>query len=102
MNLGIELRYLAYPRQGQPSLTYTKMASIWCSKEPSSTMTKAMKGEDIPSIGCKNTISAQRILAEKLGISGTPMLVFEDGSLWGGYLSAEKLAEEAIKHHLKE
>ena len=32
--LGIEVRYLAYPRAGMDSETYDKMVSAWCSKEP--------------------------------------------------------------------
>jgi thiol:disulfide interchange protein DsbC len=102
MDLGIELRYLAYPRQGHGSATYTKMESIWCAENPQSMMTKVMKGEPVQSITCRSAIPAQRILGEKLGISGTPTLVFADGSLWAGYLTAEKLAKEAIKHSLKE
>ena len=102
MDLGIELRYLAYPRQGRGSNTYTKMESIWCSKDPKGMMTNVMKGEHAQSITCKNTIPEQLLLGEKLGISGTPTLVFEDGSLWAGYLSAEKLAKEAVKHRFKE
>lgn len=102
MDLGIELRYLAYPRQGRGSATYTKMESIWCSNDPKSMMTKVMEGEHVQPITCRNTIPAQLLLGEKLGISGTPTLVFADGSLWAGYLTAEKLAKEAIKHRLKE
>lgn len=102
MDLGIELRYLAYPRQGEGSSTYTKMESIWCSKDPKAMMTKVMEGKDIQPLTCRNTIGEQLILGQKLGISGTPTLVFADGTLWGGYLTAEKLAKEAIKHSLKE
>lgn len=102
MDLGIEVRYLAYPRNGQGSATYTKMESIWCSKDPKSMMTKVMEGKHVQPITCRNTIPEQLMLGQKLGISGTPTLVFADGTLWGGYLTAEKLAKEAIKHNLQE
>ncbi len=32
--LGIEVRYLAYPRDGVGSLVYQKMASAWCDDNP--------------------------------------------------------------------
>jgi thiol:disulfide interchange protein DsbC len=102
IDLGVELRYLAYPRQGKGSATYTKMESIWCSTDRKNMMTKVMQGEHIQPLTCRNTIPEQLILGQKLGISGTPTLVFADGTVWGGYLSAEKLAKEAIKHRLKE
>jgi len=102
MDLGIELRYLAYPRAGQGSATYTKMESVWCAKDPKSMMTQVMQGKKVEAITCRNTIPEQLLLGEKLGISGTPTILFEDGTLWGGYLTAEKLAKEAIKHSLKE
>jgi thiol:disulfide interchange protein DsbC len=102
LDLGIELRYLAYPRQGVGSPTYTKMESVWCSKDRKEMMTKVMEGKHVQPLTCRNTIGEQLLLGEKLGISGTPTLVFADGTLWGGYLSAERLAAEAIKHSLKE
>lgn len=98
MDRGIELRYLAYPRHGKGSETYAKMESVWCSNDPKSIMTEMMEGKHIQPITCRNTIPEQLILGEKLGISGTPTLVFADGSVWAGYLTAEKLAKEAIKH----
>lgn len=102
MDLGIEVRYLAYPRHEKGSATYTKMESVWCAKDSKIMMTKMMKGDPIEVVTCQNTILEQRLLGEKLGIAGTPTLIFADGSLWAGYLTAEKLATEAIKHNLKE
>ncbi len=103
LDLGIELRYLAFPRQGVGSPTYTKMESVWCSKDPKEAMTNAMQGEAVSVGTCSSAkeIEAQLELGQKIGINGTPTLVFADGTLVGGYLSAEKLAKEAIKHNLK-
>lgn len=102
MELGIELRYLAFPRHGIGSASYRKMGSVWCSKNRQSAMSKAMYGEAIPHQDCAHSLTAQYNLARELGISGTPTLIFADGTLWGGYLSAEKLAKEAIKHSVSE
>jgi thiol:disulfide interchange protein DsbC len=96
---GIEVRYLAFPRAGIGSSVYNKMLSAWCAKDPGIVMTKVMTGEAIETLTCNNTLESQLLLGRKLGISGTPTLVFADGTLWGGYLPAEKLASEAIKHN---
>ena len=45
MNLmGIEIRYLAFPRAGYPSPTSKGMDAIWCSANPNDAMTKAKQG----------------------------------------------------------
>ncbi len=98
VELGIEVRYLAFPREGAGSPTYNKMVSVWCAKDPAKAMTSVMQGEAIETLTCNNTIENQFALGRKFGVSGTPTLVFADGTLWGGYLSAEKLANEAVKH----
>jgi thiol:disulfide interchange protein DsbC len=95
---GIELRYLAFPRAGVGSPTYTRMVSAWCSESRSEALNTLMKGEQIPAKECTNPIAEQFLLGQKLGIAGTPTLFLEDGTMIPGYMPADKLAEEAIKH----
>lgn len=95
--LGIQLRYMAFPRQGMGSPDYNKMVSIWCMEDPKAAMNIAMQGEYFQSKVCDNPIQSQFLLGRKWGIAGTPTLVFSDGSLRGGYMSPERLAKEAIK-----
>lgn len=103
LKLGIQLKYLAYPRQGIGSPTYTKMESVWCAKDRKEAMTRLMKGEEVSPAECQNTLQSQMELARKIGISGTPSLIFRDGTMWGGYVPAERLAKMAIEHNsLKE
>lgn len=102
MELGIELHYIAYPRHGIGSASYNTIVSIWCSKDPKEAMTQAMSGVDIKPRTCVNPVEANMLLGRKFGISGTPTVIFEDGTIYGGYLSASRLAKEAIKHTLKE
>lgn len=102
LDLGIELHYMAYPRQGIGSPTYNKMVSAWCAKDPKAAMERAMGGAEIKPMTCQHSIDEQMRLGRRFGVSGTPTLIFEDGTLWGGYLPPEKLAREAIKHTLKE
>lgn len=95
---GIELHYLAFPRAGVGSETYNNMVSAWCSEDRNKALNSLMKGEKIPAKECANPVANQFLLGQKLGISGTPTLVFEDGTIIPGYMPADKLATEAVKH----
>lgn len=97
-DLGIELRYAAYPRAGVGSPTYKNMVSAWCSDERTKSMDMLMKGETVPSKECDNPVANQFLLGQKLGITGTPTVILEDGTIIPGFMPADKLATEAIKH----
>ena len=90
--LGIEVRYLAFPRAGMDSDSYRKIVSAWCSRDPQSAITDLKLGNSIPPRSCPNPVGAQMELGSQLSVSGTPALVTEDGHLIPGYLPAEELA----------
>lgn len=90
-DLGITVRYLAFPRGGLRSATYRDMVSIWCADEPAAAMTNAKKGEKIASASCKNTVAQQYQLGQRLGVTGTPAIVFANGQLQPGYVPAPQL-----------
>ncbi len=93
-DLGIEIRYLAYPRAGIPSKSYNKIASAWCAKDRNDALTKLKNQQEIPENVCEgNPVAAQFDLGRKIGLSGTPALVFEDGQLIGGYVEPARLVE---------
>lgn len=100
MALGIEIRYLAFPRQGANSPTATKFATVWCAKDPQRAMDQIMKGETIEAATCErgNHVAEQLDLGSRLGVTGTPALLFEDGRLVAGYRPAKDLAAEIFKH----
>ena len=91
--LGIEVRYLAFPRAGMDSDSYHKIVSAWCSKDPHGAITELKLGKSIPARSCPNPVGAQMDLGNRVGVSGTPALVTEDGRLIPGYLPAEDLAQ---------
>lgn len=101
-DLGIELRVLAFPRHGVNSSSYNNMVSVFCSKDPKEALEKAMDGNEVKRRTCKNPVVDHMLLGHKLGVNGTPMLFFEDGTSYAGYLSASRLAREAIKRSAKE
>jgi thiol:disulfide interchange protein DsbC len=89
--LGIEVRYLAYPRAGVGSETYNKLVTAWCSTDRNQALTKIKSGEDVPAATCENPVAAQFQLGERLGVNGTPALIFEDGQLVAGFIEPDRV-----------
>jgi thiol:disulfide interchange protein DsbC len=90
--LGIEVRYLAYPRAGIGSASYDKLVSAWCSDNPQMALTLAKGGSDLPVRTCANAVAAEYQLGGAMGVTGTPSLVFEDGRMQAGYIPVAQLA----------
>lgn len=91
---GITVRYLAFPRKGPDSAVGKEMQSVWCNGFKTKALNGAFKNEPIAPIEkCNIDISKHYNLGLKFGITGTPAIVLEDGTLIAGYLSADKLAE---------
>lgn len=91
-DLGIEIRYLAYPRAGIPSPSADKLISAWCAKDKLAAMTKLKADESVPNATCENPVAQQFQLGGQLGVNGTPALFLPDGKLMPGYLPPEDLA----------
>ncbi len=90
--LGIEVRYLFFPRAGVGSKSYDKAVTVWCSANRQQAMTDAKAGKSLPNKTCDNPIDKHMALVEKLGITGTPSMILEDGSMIPGYIPAARLA----------
>lgn len=92
-DLGIEIRYLAFPRAGIPSPSADKLISTWCAKNQLEAMTKLKSDQSIPNATCDNPVAAQFQLGGQLGVNGTPALFLPDGKLVPGYTPPEELAK---------
>ncbi|MEZ5558334.1 MAG: DsbC family protein [Pseudomonadales bacterium] len=90
--LGIEVRYLAYPRAGIGSESYRKIVSAWCSDDPHEAITRLKAGGTIPDATCDNPVAQEYDLGRQVGVTGTPAIVLEDGTLLPGYMPADELA----------
>jgi len=90
--MGIEVRYLAYPRAGIGSPSYAKIVSAWCSDDPNTAITRLKAGENIPQATCENPVAEQFELGQAVGVTGTPAILLEDGRLLPGYQPAADLA----------
>ena len=95
-DLGITVRYLAFPRAGLGSQTEAQMQSIWNTADRKKAFDAAMRGEEVSPIAktadSKVDISKQFQLGEQLGVTGTPAVVLEDGTLVPGYQPPEAMA----------
>ena len=90
--LGIEIRYLAFPRSGYPSPMAKRMEAVWCSANPKEALTQAKQGQFITAPECTAPIKAQYELGQALGVRGTPAIFLENGMQVGGYLSPKDMA----------
>ncbi len=93
---GIEIRYLLYPRNGPASPSWSKAEQVWCSDDRNEALTSAKNDIDFETHSCNPAeISKHYQLGQDVGLTGTPALVFEDGTLISGYLPPDRL-EQAL------
>jgi thiol:disulfide interchange protein DsbC len=91
-SMGIEVRYLAFPRGGPLSVTAEELSSAWCSPDKQNALNKLTSREKIPSTTCnENPVAGQYAMGISLGVSATPAIVMPDGTLVLGYQSASDL-----------
>ncbi len=95
--LGIEERYLAFPRQGIGSHGYNTLVSVWCAKDRQAAMNLAKARKEVPAATCDNPVAKEYELGQSIGVSGTPSIVLANGQVIPGYQPAEQLAELALK-----
>lgn len=92
--LGIEVRYLSYPRTGPDTESWDKAEKVWCSDNRNASMTDAKLGGHVPETGCANNpVAAHYDLGRQVGVTGTPSIYAEDGTHIGGYLPPAQLLE---------
>lgn len=98
-NLGITVRYLAFPRGGLNSQTYQDMVSVWCADDPQKALTNAKGGDGVAPKTCANQVAQQYQFGQSIGVNGTPNIILPDGSMIPGYQPPAML-EQALKHLL--
>ncbi len=95
-NLGIEVRYLFYPRTGPNTDSWFKAEKVWCSGPDlrNSALTKAKLGGEVPEATCAtNPVSAHWDLGHEIGVTGTPSVIAGNGEVIGGYMAPDTLLE---------
>ena len=94
---GIAIEYLAFPRMGLGSEDYKKMVSVWCADDRRKAMTDAKDEKRIPQRDCTTTVNQQYDIGRRVGLTGTPMILAEDGTQMGGYVPPAELRQALDK-----
>ena len=93
-DLGITVRYLAFPRSGISGPTFKELKTIWCSQNPEKALTDVKNGGRVMQkqiANCHAPIAEQYAFGLKAGVSGTPAIIFENGTMVPGYQPPEAL-----------
>ncbi|MDO6441105.1 MULTISPECIES: DsbC family protein [unclassified Marinobacter] len=90
---GITVNYYAYPRSGPGQPSFVKYVSVWCAEDKESAMDAAKAGDAVAAATCENPVLEQFELGQRVGVTGTPAIVLEDGNIVRGYVPAKNLAE---------
>lgn len=97
--LGVEVRYLAYPRYGLNPADKNRrgldeLVSTWCSDNRAEALTAYKNNESRPLKTCATALVTEQFnLGRAVGVSGTPAIVLDSGELIPGYKTADQLAE---------
>lgn len=89
---GIEVRYLMYPRGGPASPAWTAAEQVWCASDQQNALTMAKLDQEFATNECDATmIQNHYVMGRDVGLSGTPAIVFDDGTLVAGYMAPDQL-----------
>lgn len=92
MAYGIEVRYLMYPRNGPSSPAWATSEEVWCSDDRNDALTAAKADRKFASTNCDASIVNNHYnLGQEVGLTGTPAIILDDGTLISGYLPPEQL-----------
>ena len=93
MDQGIAVRYVLYPRNGRRSHAWTTSENVWCSKDRNNALTAAKLDREFETSSCDaSMIERHYQLGQDIGLTGTPAIVTEDGTLIGGYVPPSALS----------
>ncbi|WP_404340896.1 bifunctional protein-disulfide isomerase/oxidoreductase DsbC [Pseudoalteromonas mariniglutinosa] len=94
LQAGITVKYLAFPRGGLAGKGYQDLMNVWCAKDSAEALTEAKAGAEVASVSdCNAPVAEHYQLGQSFGISGTPAIILEDGTMIPGYQSADKISQ---------
>ncbi|WDE06353.1 bifunctional protein-disulfide isomerase/oxidoreductase DsbC [Thalassomonas viridans] len=98
-DIGITVRYLAYPRagivdrNGNPTRGFQDLRSVWCSEDPNTAMNKAKAGSGVTHRICDKPIEEEFDFGRRVGVNGTPAIMLADGTMLPGYRQPKDLLQ---------
>ena len=91
---GITVRYMFYPRSGPNTESYFKAVSVWCAEDRNQALTDAKLNNKVINKTCDNPVDQHMKAAETFGVTGTPAIIADNGTMVPGFVPAKDL----IKH----
>ncbi len=89
---GIQVRYLMYPRNGPTSNAWTTAEEVWCANDRNGALTAAKSDRKFASTDCDASIVGNHYsMGQEIGLSGTPAIILDDGTLISGYMPPDQL-----------
>lgn len=92
-DLGISIEYLFFPRAGLGSASFDHAVSVWCSDDRNKALTDAKAGTQLEKKTCSNPVANAYQLGQEVGVTGTPAVIAEDGTMIGGYVPPAAMLE---------
>lgn len=93
--LGVEVRYLSYPRTGPETESWFKADKVWCAGDRQTAFTDAILQDMVPEQSCDATPVASHFqLGRQVSVLGTPTILTDDGVQLGGYLAPDELIDK--------
>lgn len=89
--LGITIRYLAFPRGGMNAQTAKQMEAIWTSSDKMKALNDAMNGTLPTQLKTPNIVKKHYQLGVKFDVTGTPNILTSSGELISGYVEPKEL-----------
>ncbi|MGB5790740.1 MAG: bifunctional protein-disulfide isomerase/oxidoreductase DsbC, partial [Pseudoalteromonas nigrifaciens] len=93
LEAGITVKYLAFPRGGLQGSGYNDLMNVWCAKDQQEALTEAKSGSNTTAVkGCNAPVAEHYQLGQSFGVTGTPAIILEDGTMIPGYQPAAALS----------
>lgn len=89
--LGLEVRYLAFPRFGMDSESGSLLTTAWCARDRQDAITRLKAGEELPPKECDSPVAEHFELGQRLGVNGTPAIFSQSGALLRGYVPPDQI-----------
>jgi len=88
---GVEVVYLAYPRDTQAGRkAYRSMTGFWCESNNKESLDQAFMGQSFAPKDC-DAVMNQYTLGSSMGVNSTPHIFFEDGTRVAGALPTAQI-----------
>ena len=87
------VRYMFFPRSGPNTESYHKAVSVWCAKDRNKALTDEKLNNKVVDKTCENPVDEHMRIAQVFGVTGTPAIIADDGTMVPGFVPANDLIQ---------